>query len=58
MANARAKGVRGKRIVVIDDIITTGAMADACARTLKRAGARSVDVLTLARAADPAAMVL
>jgi ComF family protein len=33
VANSRAKGVRGKRIVVIDDVITTGAMADACART-------------------------
>jgi ComF family protein len=58
VANSRAKGVRGKRIVVIDDVITTGAMTDTCARTLKRAGARSVDVLTLSRAADPAAMVL
>ena len=58
VARARAKGVRGKRIVVVDDVITTGATADACARTLKRAGPRSVDVLTLARAADPAAMVL
>jgi predicted amidophosphoribosyltransferase len=29
VANSRAKGVRGKRIVVIDDVITTGAMAEA-----------------------------
>jgi predicted amidophosphoribosyltransferase len=58
MARSRAKGVRGKRIVVIDDVTTAGATADACARTLKRAGAKSVDVLALARAADPAAMVL
>jgi ComF family protein len=58
VAKSRAKGLRGKRIVVIDDVITTGATADACARVLKRAGAARVDVLALARAADPAAMVL
>ena len=29
VATSRAKGVRGKRIIVVDDVITTGAMADA-----------------------------
>ncbi|KAB7647434.1 ComF family protein [Polymorphobacter fuscus] len=41
--------VRGRDVVVIDDVLTTGATADACARHLRRAGARSVSVLTFAR---------
>jgi ComF family protein len=40
----------GKRVVVIDDVMTTGATVEECARVLKRAGAASVGVLTLARA--------
>ena len=50
--------LRGKRIVVVDDVITTGATAEACARVLKRAGAARVDILALARAVEPSAMLL
>lgn len=39
-----------KRILLIDDVLTTGATAAACARALKLAGARDVTLLTLARA--------
>lgn len=41
--------VTAKRIVLIDDVFTTGATVSECARVLKRRGAARVDVLTLAR---------
>jgi ComF family protein len=50
-----AKGeVAGCRLVLVDDVLTSGATADACARALLRAGAASVDVLVFARVVDPA----
>ena len=42
--------LKGKRVLLVDDVLTTGATANACAHVLKRAGAVRVDVLTLARA--------
>ena len=45
--------VAGKAVVLVDDVITTGATVSAAARALKRAGARSVDVLALAIVSDP-----
>jgi len=49
----RARGgimLRGKRILLVDDVMTTGATASSCARALKMAGATEVTLLTLARA--------
>ncbi len=44
--------VAGKSVLLIDDVITTGATVDVCVRALLKGGARSVDVLTLARTLD------
>ena len=41
--------IEGAHIVLIDDVMTTGATLESCARTLKRAGAKRVDALALAR---------
>ncbi|HEY5742234.1 MAG TPA: ComF family protein [Terrimicrobiaceae bacterium] len=41
--------VRGKRLLLVDDVLTTGSTLDECARVLLGAGAQSVRALTLAR---------
>ena len=41
--------VAGRTVLLIDDVLTTGATASACARALKAAGADQIAVLTLAR---------
>lgn len=50
--------VKGKRVLLVDDVLTTGATAEACTLALKRAGARCVDVLTLARVAGPRSVAI
>ena len=45
----RVGRVAGKRIVLVDDVLTTGATLSGCTRALKKGGAARVDVLVLAR---------
>lgn len=44
--------VKGRRLFLVDDVLTSGATSDACARALLRAGAANVDVLVFARVVD------
>jgi predicted amidophosphoribosyltransferase len=44
--------VAGRRLVLVDDVLTSGATVEGCAKALLRAGARNVDVLVFARVAE------
>jgi predicted amidophosphoribosyltransferase len=45
--------VVGRRLILIDDVLTSGATVEGCAKALLRAGAKNVDVLVFARVAEP-----
>jgi ComF family protein len=49
----RKAEIAGRRLVLIDDVLTSGATVDACARALLRAGTAHVDVLVFARVVAP-----
>lgn len=46
----RSKNVEEKSILLIDDVLTTGATVNECAKVLHQAGAKHIDILTVARA--------
>src|SRR5438132_6887913 len=52
VAPERTADIQGRRVVLIDDVLTSGATTDACARALLRAKAAQVDVLVFARVVD------
>jgi len=45
--------IAGRRIVLVDDVMTTGATASACTLALQKAGAASIDILTFALVLEP-----
>lgn len=49
VTSAGARQVKGRRILLIDDVLTTGATGEACAKALLAAGARAVDLAVIAR---------
>lgn len=49
--------VAGKTVILIDDVLTTGSTAEACARTLKRAGAARVELVSWARVVKPSQLM-
>jgi ComF family protein len=52
----RPESVAGQRILLVDDVLTTGTTVNVCAKTLRKAGSAHVFVLTLGRTVDASHM--
>lgn len=52
-----AERIRGKTVVLIDDVLTSGSTAEACARVLRRAGASRIELICWARVVRPSQLM-